>query len=196
MVDFVAVLSRHFKGTAALPFDLYRAVSRRCGTATWHSRDITCGTSAQSGQIWRCDTIQNHVRRRGASSALLLLLFEINAAATYFNCAPVYPAMFAQPFFKGGNRLCPQLLGHSSKKPDHRPPLLRSQWERPHRRATEKRNELAPPHSITSSARASRVGGTTSPNVLAVCRLMTSSNLVARRTGRSAGLSPLRTRPL
>src|SRR5262249_49643777 len=58
------------------------------------------------------------------------------------------------------------------------------------------RDELAPFHSITSSARASRVGGTTSPNVLAVCRLMTSSNLVARRTGRSAGLSPLRMRPL
>ena len=51
-------------------------------------------------------------------------------------------------------------------------------------------------YSITSSARASRVGGTTSPNVLAVCRLMARSNLVARRTGRSAGLSPLRMRPL
>src|SRR6516162_8143977 len=51
-------------------------------------------------------------------------------------------------------------------------------------------------YSITSSARASRVWGTTSPNVLAVCRLMTSSNLVARRTGRLAGLSPLRMRPL
>jgi hypothetical protein len=33
--------------------------------------------------------------------------------------------MFAQPFFKGGNRLRPQRLGHRSKKPDHRLSLLR-----------------------------------------------------------------------
>src|SRR5262249_45930258 len=51
-------------------------------------------------------------------------------------------------------------------------------------------------HSITSSARASSVGGTSRPNVLAVCRLMTNSNLVARRTGMSAGFSPLRMRPV
>jgi len=51
-------------------------------------------------------------------------------------------------------------------------------------------------YSITSSARASSAGGTSSPNVLAVCRLMTSSNLVGSTTGRSAGFSPLRTRPV
>jgi len=50
-------------------------------------------------------------------------------------------------------------------------------------------------HSITSSARASSVGGTSRPSVLAVLRLMTNSNLVDCTTGRSAGLSPLRMRP-
>ena len=50
-------------------------------------------------------------------------------------------------------------------------------------------------YSITSSARASRVGGTPRPSVLAVWVLMTSSNLVDCRTGRSAGFSPLRRRP-
>jgi hypothetical protein len=42
------------------------------------------------------------------------------------------------------------------------------------------RNELAPPgdHSITSSARASRVGGTVMPSALAVLRLITSRYLV------------------
>src|SRR5260370_33316 len=55
------------------------------------------------------------------------------------------------------------------------------------RRAAKERDELPPFHSITSSARASSVGGTSMPNILAVCRLMTSSNLVARTTGRSAG---------
>src|SRR6516225_3582679 len=70
---------------------------------------------------------------------------SLSPAIDYFNCAPVDPAMFAQPFFKGGNPLCPQRLSRSSKKRDHRPALLRSQWERPHCRAREQRDELAPP---------------------------------------------------
>ena len=51
-------------------------------------------------------------------------------------------------------------------------------------------------HSITSSARASRVGGTARPSILAVWALMTSSNLLACSTGRAAGLAPLRMRPV
>src|SRR5262245_51640772 len=51
-----------------------------------------------------------------------------------------------------------------------------------------------PGYSITSSARASRVGGTSRPSALAVLRLMTSSYLVGACTGRSAGFSPLRMR--
>src|SRR5437660_9877523 len=50
-------------------------------------------------------------------------------------------------------------------------------------------------HSITSSAIASTPGGTVRPSALADLRLMTSSTLVDRMTGRSAGLSPLRIRP-
>src|SRR5262249_16673459 len=49
-------------------------------------------------------------------------------------------------------------------------------------------------HSITSSARARSVGGTSRPSALAVLRLMASSYLVAACTGRSAGFSPLRMR--
>ena len=62
------------------------------------------------------------------------------------------------------------------------------------RRAAEQRDELAPPHSITSSARASSDGGTSRPSALAVLRLMTNSNLVGACTGKSAGFSPLRMR--
>ena len=47
-------------------------------------------------------------------------------------------------------------------------------------------------YSITSSARASSVGGSVSPSALAVLRLITSSYLEACSTGRSAGLAPLR----
>jgi hypothetical protein len=44
-------------------------------------------------------------------------------------------------------------------------------------------------YSITSSARASSVGGTSRPSALAVCRLMMNSNFVDCSTGKSAGLA-------
>ena len=70
---------------------------------------------------------------------------------------------------------------------------------RPRRRRTpEKRNDVAAlqwrAHSITSSARASSIGGTARPSALAVFRLITSSYLVGACAGRSAGFSPLRMR--
>src|SRR4029077_19607583 len=73
--------------------------------------------------------------------------------------------------------------------------VFRPRRDRPRAgRAAEPRDELAPPHSITSSARASNAGGTLSPSARAVGKLMTSSNLVDRTTGKSAGLVPLRIR--
>src|SRR5262245_36042419 len=54
------------------------------------------------------------------------------------------------------------------------------------------RLSVAAPHSITSSARASRVSGRVRPSAFAVVRLMTRSNLVGCSTGRSPGLAPRR----
>jgi hypothetical protein len=51
-------------------------------------------------------------------------------------------------------------------------------------------------YSITSSARVSNVGGTVRCSAFAVLRLMTSSNLVGCCTGRLAGFSLLRSRPV
>jgi len=50
-------------------------------------------------------------------------------------------------------------------------------------------------HSITSSASASNLSGTSSPSAFAVLRLITNSNFVGCMTGRSAGFSPFRIRP-
>jgi hypothetical protein len=67
---------------------------------------------------------------------------------------------------------------------------LRARCERPRRRrAAEQRDELAPLHSITSSARASTVAGTSRPSALAVLRLIGSSYLVGACTGRSVLLA-------
>src|SRR6516162_2191052 len=51
-------------------------------------------------------------------------------------------------------------------------------------------------HSITSSARARSVVGTSSPRDLAVFRLRVISTLVGCWTGRSGGCAPLRIRPV
>jgi len=73
--------------------------------------------------------------------------------------------------------------------------LLCPRYQRPpRRRAADKRDELAPVHSITSSARASTVCGISRSSALAALRLTTSSYLVGACTGRSAGFSPLRMR--
>src|SRR6478736_9706007 len=51
-----------------------------------------------------------------------------------------------------------------------------------------------PSYSITSSARARSVSGTSRPSALAVLRLITSSYFVGACTSRSAGFSPRRMR--
>src|SRR5579862_1225470 len=60
--------------------------------------------------------------------------------------------------------------------------------------AAEQRNDLAPPHSITSSARCRNNSGTVMPSTLAVLRLITSWNWVGSCTGRSPGEAPRRMR--
>src|SRR5262249_59559457 len=56
--------------------------------------------------------------------------------------------------------------------------------------ATDERDERAPLHSITSSARASKIGGTSKPSALAALRLTTNSNLVPCFTSRAAAFPP------
>src|SRR6476660_10518312 len=78
------------------------------------------------------------------------------------------------------------------EEPDHRHcRLLRVRDARPCcRRTAKQRDELAPPHSITSSARCCRNKGTSMPIAFAVFRLITSSNFVGCSIGKSAGLVP------
>src|SRR5262249_53506251 len=103
---------------------------------------------------------------------------------------------FVQAFAERRNDTCAQLRHAGVNKSHHRHHcLLRTRRQRPRcRRAPEQRDELAAPHSITSSARASTVVGTSRPSVLAVFRLIVSTYLVGACTGRSAGFSPLRMR--
>src|SRR5262249_24215587 len=67
--------------------------------------------------------------------------------------------------------------GVKEADPRHRL-LLRIRSERPRRRAAEQRYELAPLHSITSSARPESGSGTVMPSARAVLRFRNSSTLV------------------
>src|SRR5215472_12547741 len=86
----------------------------------------------------------------------------------------------------------PGLIGENADATDVRVPLGDGR-ERPRRCHAEQRDELAPLHSITSSARASSVGGISMPIALAVLRLRTRSNFVGCSTGISLGLVPRNT---
>src|SRR4051812_7181240 len=100
-------------------------------------------------------------------------------------------AGFSKPLAEAGNESCVCFGRARVQQPDHRHRwLLRVRRERPCRRTAEQRDDLAPPHSITSSAIASKFGGTSMSSALAVVRLITSSNLVGSCTGRSAGAAP------
>src|SRR5262245_36011378 len=115
--------------------------------------------------------------------------------------APLRPTEPSQPLPQSGESRMPLRIGlaaaHQHANTPHSLWLLRSRHHRErNRRAAEQRDELAPSdHSITSSARASSVGGTSRPSALAVLRLISNSNFTGCCTGRSAGFSPLRRRP-
>jgi hypothetical protein len=73
---------------------------------------------------------------------------------------------------------------------DFRRPLC-ARRQRPRSRAAESRDEGAPFHSITSSARNKIEVGKVTSIALAVLRLTTISNLVGGSIGRSLGFAPL-----
>src|SRR5215813_13207194 len=102
-------------------------------------------------------------------------------------------AVVNQPREEGRDRrVVAGAIGLYQRCTPHTLALLRARRERPRRRTAKKSDELAPPHSITSSARASSAGEISRPSALAVLRLITSSNLVGCWTGKSPGLAPLK----
>src|SRR5262249_47233624 len=98
--------------------------------------------------------------------------------------AALYVAGVVQALAKSADQVAESVGRAATNEPNHRyRRLLRPRCERPRRRAAEKRYELPPPHSITSSAMASSLSGIASPSAFAVARLMMSSNLVGCSTG-------------
>src|SRR6516162_5798408 len=112
--------------------------------------------------------------------------------------AAVHPAQFLQ-LLDERSALRPSIRialrpAHQYADPAHPLRLLRTRYQWPRGRAAKCRDEGAPPHSITSSARAINPGETVSPIAFATFRLIASSYFVGICTGNSAGLSPFKTR--
>src|SRR5262249_25449039 len=102
-------------------------------------------------------------------------------------------AGFFQALMESGYAARERPRRRAVEEPDHRHRrLLGARHQRPGGHAAEKRDELAPPHSITSSARSRIDVGMSMPMARAVLRLTIVVNFVARSTGRSAGFAPLR----
>src|SRR6185503_10150651 len=81
---------------------------------------------------------------------------------------------FTQATTKRISQIGPVILPKACQEADESQiRLLSERGPRPHRNAAQRRNELAPPHSITSSARPSMVGGTTMLSAFAVFTLIT-----------------------
>src|SRR5262249_35949654 len=152
--------------------------------------------STASGRGDHVDLAAGQISRKGRQSIVLVF------CKTVFDrrVAGLDISGFTQAASERGGEVGRIISAERVQEPNRRHGrLLRARRERPRRRrAAEQRYERAAlhrcSHSITSSARASRLSGTVRPSAFAVLRLMTSSNLVGCWTGRLLGFSPLRMR--
>ena len=180
-----------------------RRSRRRPDRRRARTRSARCGSPAATAATVAPPVARMTSGASATNSAAYLRMRSASPAAQRVSIRTLRPSVqpnSCSPCRNAATRACPSgssaASAHEHADAPHPLGLLRARRERPRRRrAAEQRDELAPPHSITSSARASSVGGTSRPSALAVLRLMTSSNLVACTTGRSAGFAPLRMRP-
>jgi hypothetical protein len=66
-------------------------------------------------------------------------------------------AGFLQALMEASDERRKRIGRGAAEEPDHRHRLLCAHRQRPRRRAADKRDELAPPHSITTSASDSKL---------------------------------------
>src|SRR5262249_30613161 len=163
----------------------------------WHS----AARLSQRGHN-RAPGREDHVRRK-RDQLRRVPAYAVGIAATPANidakiAAHIPTELLHALLERGEIRLALQIVAcdiHQDADAPHPLSLLRARRERPPCRSpAEQSDELAASHSITSSARAMSIGGTSRPSALAALRFTARSNLVGCSTGRSAGRSPLRMR--
>src|SRR5262245_17669081 len=165
------------------------ACANRISRSREHDRDHRCRLLGREWResVVRHDNIDLKPDELGGDLGKSLVA-SLGPAILDCEIAAVAPPQFPQSPDKGGSpfALCRRRTG-AQQANDRWLALLRPRRERPRGRAAEQRDELASAdHSITSSAVASNEGGTVRPRVLAVCWLMTNSNLEDCITGQQA----------
>src|SRR6516162_4662905 len=199
--------NRSFEGrkardsTTGSPQILYEARTFRIGHQ--HKDNGNASVSYSSGGRSRPadDKIRSH-RNNLVGGDARLNAFDAWPVVVQLNVATQFPAKLGQTVFeRGGLRLSAGIAWRESTHQHRDAPFplwpLCSRCERPcGDHSAGERDELAPPHSVTSSAATSSLSGTVRPSILAVSALINSSNLLACTTGKSAGLAPLRMRPV
>ena len=113
-------------------------------------------------------------RRQSIGAVVRIAIFDCDVLSLDEPC-------FFHALATGGRQVLERRQRGAAETPDHRHRrLLRARRQRPRnrrrrRRAAEQGDELAAAHySMTSSARASSIGGTVRPSALAVLRLITN----------------------
>ena len=129
--------------------------------------------STPSASAWLCPRCSDASAQRRESRLA-------NAVCPSAPTSATPPSPTGTPGRAYTNRLCPYPLAE------------RDSLSRQRRCAAESRDELAPFHSMTSSARNRKDSGMLNPMALAVFRLTTNSNLTGSSTGRSVGLVPFK----
>src|SRR6516162_1546401 len=195
--------NRSFEGrkardsTTGSPQILYEARTFRIGHQ--HEDNGNASVSYSSGGRSRPadDKIRSH-RNNLVGGDARLNAFDAWPVVVQLNVATRFPAELHQTVFeRGGLRLSAGIARRESAHQHRDAPFplwpLCPCCERPcGDYSAGERDELASLHSITSSARASNVGGMVNSSALAAVRLISSSNLVGNSIGKSPGLAPLR----
>src|SRR5262245_25747987 len=134
---------------------------------------------SQQGCRYRSSLRKNHVRCRSHQfSSICAHAIGVGTCKAHVNSdRSLSPSKLLQALSEGCDVGLRQwvFFGEAHKHTDTRYTfaLLRPRRQRPRRRAAEQGDKVPPPHhSITSSARASSVGGTWSPRAFAVFRLI------------------------
>src|SRR5215472_17589388 len=142
------------------------------------SRLPQCGDARRSDGKYHVRRCADQLRRVGLDACSV----GASRAIVDLQVAALAPALFLHPLPECRHAsyhfriVCGQAAEHAD--PPHALALLRTCRERPRGCAAEQRDEVAPFHSITSSARSRNDSGMVRPSALAVVRLMMRSNLV------------------
>src|SRR5215470_16659313 len=176
---------------------LDEAGADRVDNASKHNRDSTVRTlqrphdGAASGQ----DDVRFECNHFGHILANKVWIGAHSKAVFEPDVAPFNPSQLLQRLLECRIAGCGTEIADTAHDADapHSLGLLRARRARPRDyRAAEQRDEVAPSHSITSSARVSIVGGMLKRRSLAALTLITSSNFTGCSIGRLPGASPLK----